>query len=141
MGITKTLSSEARPRRSRRQHPGFLLVDALTTSQERELPIRMDDNVMGGTPVVAGTRIPVYVLLELLAENYSVTRIVTEVYPTLRSEQVADTLSFVADLFTPSRPILQPLLDQPTRALSDLPGLSLTPARKLLLSLAKLFDF
>ena len=52
-----------------------------------------DPRILGGKPVVAGTRIPVSLILNLLAHGYDVERII-KAYPTLTAEDVKVALLY-----------------------------------------------
>jgi uncharacterized protein (DUF433 family) len=58
--------------------------------------ISIDHRVMGGTPCLSGTRIPVATVVSMVAEGMSVDRIVTE-FPQLDREAVREALHFAAD--------------------------------------------
>ncbi len=62
--------------------------------------ITVDEEIMGGDPVIAGTRIPVYGILAHFAEGYSIADLTTECYPTLTTQQVANALKFAALMTT-----------------------------------------
>ena len=55
-------------------------------------PLSADPAVMGGRTVFAGTRVPVEVLFENLADGLTVDEVVAS-YPTLRKEDVLDVLA------------------------------------------------
>jgi len=55
--------------------------------------IEINPRVCNGKPVIAGTRIPVTVILDQLAEGDSV-REITRKYPELTVEQVAEALHY-----------------------------------------------
>ncbi len=57
--------------------------------------IEIDPAVMVGKPVVRGTRIPVYVVLNLLAQGYDTKRIL-KAYPALKAEHITAALQFAA---------------------------------------------
>ncbi len=59
--------------------------------------IEVNPKIMLGKPVIKGTRIPVYVILNLLAEGYTVGRIRKE-YPDLTAEDIAGTLQFASHM-------------------------------------------
>jgi len=49
--------------------------------------IECNPEILGGKPVVKGTRIPITLILELISLNYSIDDIIEE-YPTLTREQI-----------------------------------------------------
>ncbi|HEC35336.1 MAG TPA: DUF433 domain-containing protein [Anaerolineae bacterium] len=55
--------------------------------------IEVNPEVLLGKPVIAGTRIPVYLILNLLASGYSYERII-EAYPGLSQEDIFAALSY-----------------------------------------------
>lgn len=57
--------------------------------------IEVNPRIMMGKPVIRGTRIPVYVILNLLAEGYDVNHIRRE-YPDLTRKDIEATLRFAA---------------------------------------------
>ncbi len=57
--------------------------------------IVVDPRVLGGKPVIRGTRIPVYLILELLANGWSVDDILRE-YPHLTREDVLAAIRYAA---------------------------------------------
>lgn len=59
--------------------------------------IETNSNILAGKPVIRGTRIPVSLVLNLLAHGYSVSR-VTEAYPQLTPEDVQAAMVFAASL-------------------------------------------
>ncbi len=59
--------------------------------------IVIDPRVMGGKPVIRGTRVTVGRVLELLAQGMSVAEVLQE-YPHLRAEDVLACLAYGADL-------------------------------------------
>lgn len=59
--------------------------------------IVVDTQVMHGKPVIAGTRIPVYAVLNLLAGGFSPEQVVKE-YPDLTLEDVQACLAYAARL-------------------------------------------
>jgi uncharacterized protein (DUF433 family) len=59
--------------------------------------ISFDPGVMHGAACVAGTRIPVYLILELLEAGYSLDDIL-EVYPRLTPGQVRAAIRFAAEV-------------------------------------------
>ena len=59
--------------------------------------IKLDKEILGGKPTVKGTRIPVYLILELLASGMSEEEIMKE-YPTLKREDIRACLSYASKI-------------------------------------------
>lgn len=59
--------------------------------------IIIDPKILGGKPVIKGTRIPVYVIVNHVAAGYTVEKILEE-YPPLTGEDVKAALEFAARL-------------------------------------------
>jgi len=59
--------------------------------------IETNPNILLGKPVIKGTRIPVSVILNLLAHGYTTERVV-EAYPQLTPEDVRATMEYAAVL-------------------------------------------
>lgn len=59
--------------------------------------ITIDPKIMLGKPVIVGTRIPVAVVLDLVAEGYTAKKITRE-YPTLTEADVQAAVKFAAGL-------------------------------------------
>jgi uncharacterized protein (DUF433 family) len=57
--------------------------------------IVIDPKIMRGKPVIRGTRIPVYVILNLLAEEYDYKKTMKE-YPDLKKEDILAAIKFAA---------------------------------------------
>ena len=57
--------------------------------------IEVNPSIMVGKPVVKGTRIPVYLILNLLAQGYDTKRIL-KAYPGLTERDVTAALSYAA---------------------------------------------
>ena len=55
-----------------------------------------DPEVQGGAPVVAGTRIPAYAVVELAAAGRSLDEIRANYYPTLTAAQIKACLEYAA---------------------------------------------
>ena len=68
------------------------------TSEEPNRHIVADPSVMGGKPVVRGTRISVESILEKVAAGESVDQIVSE-HPYITVEQVRAALEYAASVF------------------------------------------
>ncbi|MDI6631237.1 MAG: DUF433 domain-containing protein [Bacillota bacterium] len=59
--------------------------------------ITVDPRIMCGKPVIRGTRIPVYLVVNLVAAGYSLEKI-REAYPNLQKEDVEAALRFAGSL-------------------------------------------
>lgn len=57
--------------------------------------IEINPRIMLGKPVIKGTRIPVYVILNLLAEGYDARKIRKD-YPNLTKEDITAVLKFAS---------------------------------------------
>ncbi len=55
--------------------------------------IEINPNILVGKPVIAGTRVPVYLILNLLASGYNIPRII-EAYPGLTKEDIRAALEY-----------------------------------------------
>ena len=60
--------------------------------------IEINPNIHFGRPCVAGTRIPVIDVLELLEEGISFHEILTDYYPDLDAEDIRACLRYAMDL-------------------------------------------
>jgi uncharacterized protein (DUF433 family) len=60
--------------------------------------IQVDPKVAFGKPVVAGTRIPVYMGLELVEAGCTPRQIVTEYYPTLTEDDIRACIRYAIEL-------------------------------------------
>ena len=89
-------------------HDGFLTIDfaSFWTSVDKRLQrlnaardqVSMDDRILSGTPVIGGTRVPVYDVAASVAAGYPIERILSA-YPSLNREQVE-----LAALFAEANP-------------------------------------
>jgi len=61
--------------------------------------IQRDPQVMRGLPVFTGTRIPVYIVLDYLADGYSVEELLED-YPDLTTEHVKAALTYASRLLS-----------------------------------------
>ncbi|CAN5667824.1 DUF433 domain-containing protein [soil metagenome] len=59
--------------------------------------ITIDPKILVGKPVVTGTRIPVYLILNLIANGYDFDQII-ESYPNLTHEDVRAALLYAAEV-------------------------------------------
>ena len=71
------------------------VVDALSDVNER---IEVNPNIHFGKPCVAGTRIPVIHVLELVGEGISFDRIIRDYYPGLTMEDVRACIKYAIDV-------------------------------------------
>ncbi len=58
--------------------------------------ITIDPNILVGKPVIAGTRIPVYLVLNLLAHGKTIQEIIED-YPELDEESVKAAIGYAAN--------------------------------------------
>ncbi len=59
--------------------------------------IATDPKVLAGQPVIRGTRIPVYLILELMAAGNSREEILRE-YPQLRDEDITAAIEYASQI-------------------------------------------
>jgi uncharacterized protein (DUF433 family) len=64
--------------------------------------VTSDPEILGGTPVFAGTRVPVAVLFENLADGLSLDEILDS-YPTLKRDQAIEALRQAESLLEPKK--------------------------------------
>jgi uncharacterized protein (DUF433 family) len=57
--------------------------------------IVIDQGILGGKPVIKGTRIPVYLIIELLGNGLTEQEVLWE-YPSLRAEDVKAALLYAS---------------------------------------------
>jgi len=57
----------------------------------------IDEKILGGKPVIRGMRIPVYLIVELVANGLSIKDILKE-YPELSEEDVKAALRYAASM-------------------------------------------
>ncbi len=60
--------------------------------------IQVNPMVAFGKPVVTGTRIPVYMVLELIEAGHTPQQISTEFYPTLTKDDVRACIRYATEL-------------------------------------------
>ena len=58
--------------------------------------ISIDKDVAFGKPCIKGTRIPVYLILELLEAGYSNERIIKDCYPQLSEDDILAAIHYAA---------------------------------------------
>lgn len=59
--------------------------------------IIVNPKILGGKPVIKGTRIPVYLILELLSAGYDFKRII-KAYPDLNEEDIKAAVDYAAQI-------------------------------------------
>jgi len=59
--------------------------------------IIIDPNILAGKPVIKGTRIPVYLIIELIANGMTTKEILKE-YPELKQEDIKAALLYASKL-------------------------------------------
>jgi uncharacterized protein (DUF433 family) len=59
--------------------------------------VEVNPKILGGKPVIKGTRVPVYLILELLSAGYDFKRIM-EAYPTLKEEDIKAAVEYAAKI-------------------------------------------
>jgi len=59
--------------------------------------IAVDPNILAGKPVIKGTRIPVYLIIELFATGMNIKGVLKE-YPELKEEDVKAALLYASKL-------------------------------------------
>ncbi|MBU7045238.1 MAG: DUF433 domain-containing protein [Theionarchaea archaeon] len=59
--------------------------------------IEINPHILGGKPIIKGTRIPVYLILELLQADYDFQKIL-DVYPTLNMEDIKAALEYATKM-------------------------------------------
>jgi uncharacterized protein (DUF433 family) len=60
--------------------------------------INIDKDILGGTPVFRGTRVPVSILFDYLEDNKMDDFL--ENYPTVSKEQVAEVIKIASEIFS-----------------------------------------
>ena len=71
----------------------------LDDAQIAKLPITVDREIMSGTPVFTGTRVPVAALLDNLADGLSLDEFLDN-FPSVTREQAQQVLEFSKDTLT-----------------------------------------
>ncbi|MBU7017330.1 MAG: DUF433 domain-containing protein [Theionarchaea archaeon] len=59
--------------------------------------IEINPHILGGKPVIRGTRIPVYLILELLQADYNFQKIL-DAYPSLNMKDIKAALEYAAKM-------------------------------------------
>jgi uncharacterized protein (DUF433 family) len=63
--------------------------------------ITINPQICHGKPCIANHRIPVYMVLELIAEGISFDEIIEQYYPTLTKEEITDCVLYAQHLLEP----------------------------------------
>lgn len=58
--------------------------------------IEINPKIMFGKPIIAGTRIPVYLILDLLADGATENEIIKDYYPNLTKTDIKNALKYGA---------------------------------------------
>jgi uncharacterized protein (DUF433 family) len=105
---TSMASRSSGSKSTRVVHDGFLTIDSAPfwTSVDKRLQrlnaaraqVSVDDQILSGTPVISGTRVPVYDVAASVAAGYPMERILSS-YPSVTHEQVE-----LAALFAEANP-------------------------------------
>jgi uncharacterized protein (DUF433 family) len=113
-------------------HDGFLTIDfaPFWTSVDKRLQrlnaaraqVSMDDEILGGTPIIRGTRVPVYDVAASVAAGYPMERILAS-YPSLSREQVE-----LAALYAEANP----QRGRPKQSILPLSGMKVIASRRKL---------
>ena len=61
-------------------------------------PVVSDSRILGGTPVIKGTRIPASLVFDLLNRGYTI-QILKQEYPSLTQKKLTAFLSLMSDCF------------------------------------------
>lgn len=69
---------------------------------DQDLTISRDPEVMGGTPVFAGTRVPVQALIDYLAAGHSIEDF-RRGFPRVEREQIVEMLRRIGELLEDAR--------------------------------------
>lgn len=64
---------------------------------DNEDRITVDPETLGGKPVIKGTRIPVYLILDLIATGLTIDKILEE-YPELTRDDIQASLTYASKL-------------------------------------------
>ena len=59
--------------------------------------IEINPKILGGKPVIKGTRIHIYLILKLLASGYSVKKIIKS-YPSLKEEDIKAAIEYASSV-------------------------------------------
>jgi uncharacterized protein (DUF433 family) len=60
--------------------------------------ISIDPKICFGKPCIKGTRIPIYLILELIEIGYTIDRILTDCYPQLTREDIQAAIHYAVGI-------------------------------------------
>jgi len=59
--------------------------------------IEINPRILGGKPVIKGTRLPVYLILKLLSSDYSIEKIIKS-YPSLKKDDIKAAIEYASSV-------------------------------------------
>ena len=59
--------------------------------------IEINPRILGGKPVIKGTRLPVYLILKLLSYGYSIEKIIKS-YPSLKKDDIKAAVEYASSV-------------------------------------------
>jgi len=68
--------------------------------------INIDKEIMGGTPVFMGTRVPIYSLFDHLESGISIDEFLKD-FPTVKKEQAVKVVTIAGKLLSSLSPVVQ----------------------------------
>lgn len=68
-----------------------------------ESVVHSDPDILGGSPVFVGTRVPLRNLIDYLEDNYSIEQFI-EQFPSVKREQVEAVLEAIEEAIPRARP-------------------------------------
>ena len=71
--------------------------------------ISVNPKICGGQPCIKGTRIPIYIILQLIGGDYSFERIINECYPQITPNDIKAVLEY-AVMMVKDEEVLLPLV-------------------------------
>lgn len=80
------------------------------TNNFLENRISIDPNISFGKPCIKGTRIPVYMILELIEAGYTAERILTDCYPQLTPEDIRAAVHYAVGIIKNEDVLIQEIV-------------------------------
>ena len=68
------------------------------SSMKKTDGIEINSEILSGQPIVAGTRIPVYAIIDLLADGLTAKEIINDYYPSLTKKDIMAALKYSAKI-------------------------------------------